>query len=84
MKYKYHAETGEWEGGREPSAKEIGAPAFIGFEYMDFKREYRAHIDKYPDAASNVRFCQEVTGVAAGDLNKPTTRRGKMAQGGYK
>lgn len=65
MKYKARAneKTGaiEWDGGVEPAAKEIGLTALHGIEYADFRKEYRAHWDKYSEnGEANKRYAEEV------------------------
>lgn len=60
---KVYPENGEpyWKDGKEPAAKEIGATALHGIEYADFRKEYRAHWDKYSeDGEANKRYAEEV------------------------
>lgn len=49
-------------------AARVFTPSVIhGIPFQDFKREYLAHTDKYPDAESNIRFCEEFTGKSRND-----------------
>lgn len=40
----------------------------LGFEYMDFRREYRAHPEKYPSAEDNIRYCEETLGQSMDEI----------------
>lgn len=55
-------------------------PAIHGITFTDFRKEYLAHQDKYPDAESNIKFCEAVTGKSRNDpelTHLPKARRPK-------
>lgn len=72
---KYRATVDEktgtlvWENGKQPSAKEIGAVNFTGWERADYVRDYEARPEKHPTGEDNIRYCELKTQTSRDDIS---------------
>lgn len=60
--------TIDWQDGKQPSVKEIGAVNFTGWERADYVRDYEARPDKHPTGEDNIRYCELKTQSSRDDV----------------